>query len=83
VADDSDGGALGDLRLRCTACNFPKVIRDYPVLGTPPYGMILTDENISIFKSGCVRCGTCRFRRESEPTAKPKREPPPGWVRRT
>lgn len=71
-----------DLQLHCTSCGFIKVIFNYPATGVPPRGTILDQENISIFKTGCLRCGTCRFRNDSDPPAAAKPTPPPGWVPR-
>lgn len=69
-----------DLQLACVKCGLEKRIRRFPTAAAPALGDILTEDNISIFEKGCLRCGMCRFEVLTAPAQEPPPRGPTGWV---
>ncbi len=70
------------LMLACASCGLKRRIDDFPTQAGLHLGDVLTTDNISIFKKGCLRCGVCRFVVNSIPPASPPPAGPVGWAKR-
>lgn len=67
------------LMLACTACGLKKRIAHFPECAAFPLHAILDSQHIEIYKTGCLRCGVCRFSVESVPPPPPPPAGPVGW----